>query len=295
MEREKRPRAAWRWRLGLLLLLLGGVVSARAQAPFPESAFVVAQDGSGWLVSVGIRYQLALITDSEDLLPALPEGPEVRTLTELLAVLATITPAGPSPFPEGSFVIGRDQLPWVASHGYRFPLVLQPDTDNLIPRLPQGRTAATVADLPGAQPPPREQLLTGGTGVSVLGCIPCDGQARFMGPGQLGVSLGLGIGNPGEARVAVPLSAGTLRHLRVQVGAADGGIWSFGIWVNGAPAALGCTINGRTTSGQTSCDSGEATLAIEEGDRVSLGVGNPGDPFTQGNFTVDWSLEWVRR
>jgi hypothetical protein len=279
----------------VLFVLLGSAIPARAQAAFPEGAFVVAQDGSGWLVSDGIRYQLALITDSEDLLPTLPEGPEVRTLPELLAALSATTPAEPAPFPEGGFVVGRDLLPWVVGRGHRFPLILQADEDNAIPRMPQGRTAATVADLPGGQPSPRVQLFTGGTGVSVLGCIPCDGQARFMGPGQLGVSLGLGVGNPGESRVAAPLPAGTLRSLRVQISAADGGIWYFGVWVNGAPAALGCMIDGRANPTQTSCDSGEAMLTIEEQDRVSVGVGNPGDPFTRGNFTVEWSVEWVQR
>jgi hypothetical protein len=158
-----------------------------------------------------------------------------------------------------------------------------------------GTTAGPAGGGPAAPTVPRVVTLSGGTGGSVLGCIPCDGQARFMGPGRPGVALGLGAGNAGEARVAAAQPAGTLRNLRVQISAADGGIWSFNVWVNGRQTPLGCAINGRTNPGQTSCDSGSATQTIQQGDRVSIGVGNPGDPITQGNFRVEWSLELATR
>jgi hypothetical protein len=127
-----------------------------------------------------------------------------------------------------------------------------------------------------------------------LGCIPCDGQARFLGFGN-GVARGLGVGNAGEARIATAMAAGTLRNLQVTISAPDGGIWYFGVWVNGAPAALGCTIDGRASRGQAECADRTNAVTLNAGDRVSLGVGNPGDPFTHGAFFVEWSAEFSER
>jgi hypothetical protein len=147
------------------------------------------------------------------------------------------------------------------------------------------------APAPAASP---SVTVSGRSAPETIGCIPCDGQARFIGVGN-GVARGLGERNPGEARIATAMGAGTLRNLRVSLSAPDEGTWSFGLWVNGVPASLGCQINGRTNRGQTVCEDRTNVVTLNAGDRISLGVGNPGDPFTQGDFFVEWSAEFTER
>jgi hypothetical protein len=151
MPRPVRIRLAW---LLSLVVILAGLRSGPLQGmpdAFADGAFVVAQNGSGWVVSGGVRYQLALITDSDNVLPTLPEGPTVHTLQDVLdaftALPAPTATDAPAPFPDGSFVVGQDGLPWVVGHGRRLALLPEQDRDNLIPRLPQGRTVATVDEL----------------------------------------------------------------------------------------------------------------------------------------------------
>jgi hypothetical protein len=72
--------------LGVVGWLVAGVVlvvgvdgeRARSQAPFPEGAFVRAQDGTAWVVGNGTRFAIAWFSDDDNLLPSLPTGPRRR-------------------------------------------------------------------------------------------------------------------------------------------------------------------------------------------------------------------------
>ncbi len=56
-----------------------------------------------------------------------------------------------------------------------------------------------------------------------------------------------------------------------------------------------CTFDPTPSSGQTSCANAAATVPIEDGSAVSLAVGNPGNPATEGDFSIEWSVDYVRR
>ncbi len=123
-----------------------------------------------------------------------------------------------------------------------------------------------------------------------IGCIPCDGQARFMAPGQPGVALGSGENNPAALQKSVALeSGGKLGHLKVTATSADGGIWTYTLWVNGSPSTLGCKMD----VGSTLC-SYDGEVAVKAGDKVTVAVGNPGAPFSatagRGKFQVSYSF-----
>ncbi len=91
----------WRWWVvaggGLVLLALTvGGTPVRSQAPFPDGAFVRAQDGSAWVVSTGRRYAITWTADADNVLPRLPQGPSVATAGQLAAALALPAPT-PAP------------------------------------------------------------------------------------------------------------------------------------------------------------------------------------------------------
>lgn len=67
---------------------VGGAQWARSQAPFPEGAFVVGDDGSRWVVGGGARYRMSFVTDDAGLLTTLRDGGAViATVAEAQAML----------------------------------------------------------------------------------------------------------------------------------------------------------------------------------------------------------------
>jgi hypothetical protein len=93
----------FRWRIVALVALvagaaaLGGARWARSQQPFPEGAFVLAQDGTRWVVSGGIRYRIAFTADDANALPMLPEGPPVSSLRDVPLAPPAVGPGAPPP------------------------------------------------------------------------------------------------------------------------------------------------------------------------------------------------------
>ena len=76
------------WTIAASLLVVVGVQYAASQASFPEGAFVVAQDGTRWIVTGDTRYSMSFITDDANVIPALAEGDTViATVAEANAVL----------------------------------------------------------------------------------------------------------------------------------------------------------------------------------------------------------------
>lgn len=92
---------------------VGGAQWARSQTPFPEGAFVEAQDGSRWVVGGGTRYRMSFVPDDADVIPGLRESNiVVSTVAEANAALgggtaprltpAPTLPPTPSPRPTPS-------------------------------------------------------------------------------------------------------------------------------------------------------------------------------------------------
>jgi hypothetical protein len=84
--------AATGWVVAGLALLGGGAV-VRSQTSFPDGAFVRAQDGTEWVVSGTMRYQITWMTDDANVVPQLQRGPSVSTAGQLAAALAAAPPA----------------------------------------------------------------------------------------------------------------------------------------------------------------------------------------------------------
>lgn len=133
---------------------------------------------------------------------------------------------------------------------------------------------------------PGKTIVTGGSYPDTMHCIPCNGQAAFLGP-MGGHSQGLGVGNPGEAQVSVPMPAGRAISLRVKQTFSEGGTWSYNLWKNGAPTPISCSVSGAMSSCATT-----GSIDFAEGDTLSIGVGNPGAPFTTGGFRVKFSIDF---
>lgn len=68
--------------------------ASQAQTPFPEGAFVVAQDGSRWVVGGGVRYPMSFAVDDAGALAGLQESSTaVATVGDANAALAGAAPA----------------------------------------------------------------------------------------------------------------------------------------------------------------------------------------------------------
>jgi hypothetical protein len=111
---------------------LSGARWARSQAPFPEGAFVVADDNSRWVVGGGGRYRMEFTPDTMGLLPTLREGGPVASIGAAQAALAggtsapvTAGPANPAETLVGQrvtacnygvdFEIGVSRVEWTKS------------------------------------------------------------------------------------------------------------------------------------------------------------------------------------
>lgn len=88
--------------------LLAGVTALASQPSLPEGAFVLGQDGTGWIVAGGAKYRIAWTFDEQDALALLPEGGEVRSVSDAAALLGlsptpavapVSSPPAPSPSP----------------------------------------------------------------------------------------------------------------------------------------------------------------------------------------------------
>lgn len=81
--------------LASVVFLIGG---ATAQAPFRDGAFVLGQDGYGYVVSGGVAYPIAFASDDAGVIPSLVAGPPVANVADVpLPASATSTAAAPSP------------------------------------------------------------------------------------------------------------------------------------------------------------------------------------------------------
>jgi hypothetical protein len=80
--------------VALALPLLVGVTVRASQPSLPDGAFVLGQDGTGWIVAGGAKYRIAWTFDEQDALALLPEGGEVRSVSDAVALLGlSPTPA----------------------------------------------------------------------------------------------------------------------------------------------------------------------------------------------------------
>lgn len=80
--------------VALALPLLVGVTVRASQPSLPDGAFVLGQDGTGWIVAGGAKYRIAWTFDEQDVLALLPEGGEVRSVSDAVALLGlSPTPA----------------------------------------------------------------------------------------------------------------------------------------------------------------------------------------------------------
>jgi hypothetical protein len=141
-----------------------------------------------------------------------------------------------------------------------------------------------------------------------IGCIPCDGAFRIMSLDGPGVTLS-GAGGPQEtALMSAPLTTdGVITRLGVQLSIADGGNWTLNVRcrstevpgscgsptdvpVNATPGTTGYAMACSVPLGATACVnwSPPEGRAVKVGDRLALAVGNPGNPFTEGHFTMHW-------
>jgi hypothetical protein len=137
-------------------------------------------------------------------------------------------------------------------------------------------------------------LFTGGTFPYNIGCVFCDGQARYIGPGFSTVSTG------NRAVVATPFPAGTVKNLRVQFsGGPDLGNWGIFVEVTGGSPApsggLGCSINGSINPGLRTCTSigGANATTFGDGALLTVTIGHDGSAFSAGGFAMTYSFEFV--
>jgi hypothetical protein len=173
--------------------------------------------------------------------------------------------------------------------------------------------------IPGATSPPNPAdlpagaILFQGDSGDEIGCIPCDGAFRVMSIEHPGVTLS-GAGGPQEtALMSAPLTAnGLVTRLGVQLSSADGGKWTLNVRcrstespgssgsptdvpVNATPGTTGYAMACSVPQGATACvnwSPPEGRL-VKAGDRLALAVGNPGDPITQGHFTMHWWFVFI--
>jgi hypothetical protein len=134
----------------------------------------------------------------------------------------------------------------------------------------------------------------GNTAPSTIGCIYCDGHARWLAPQTNGTVYAGCMPTTfapdcGETTAQRAEPAGTLSGLSVQVGPADAGYWNFAVWVNGAGTPIRCDLS----PNQSACTDTTHTASINAGDKVELFIGNPGLAPSQGSFSVTWSLSLV--
>lgn len=93
------------WLATASLVVITGIPTAFSQPAFPTGSFVVAGDGSRWVVGNGMRLRIVFAADDTQTIPTLAEGATVRTVAEAVAALGggggTAAPpaAGPAATP----------------------------------------------------------------------------------------------------------------------------------------------------------------------------------------------------
>ncbi len=90
--------------VAVALPLLAGVTVRASQPLLPDGTFVLGQDGTGWIVAGGAKYRIAWTFDEQDALALLPEGGEVRSVSDAVALLGlsptpTVAPISGTPDP----------------------------------------------------------------------------------------------------------------------------------------------------------------------------------------------------
>ncbi len=166
------------------------------------------------------------------------------------------------------------------------------------PAGPAGPTGATGPQGPPGPSGSNVTILTAGT-TGPIGPIYRDGQYRFIAPGvplmAVG-STGTYQNDPNERLVSMPLPAGTLSNVRVQLSVRDQGTHTFGLVVNGAGTNLGCsTYTGSFMSPTqlTACESTQGPVTINAGDVISFAIGDSGYQGDPGNETARVSIEFT--
>jgi hypothetical protein len=169
--------------------------------------------------------------------------------------------------------------------------------------------AVNTIAIPGAdQKPTADQLAPGavlyeGSSGGEIGCIACDGLFRVMSIEKPGVASSAPGGPAETAALSKPLATdGTIIQLGARVSAPDGGKWTVNVGcrkqaVEGSCAStdtkgigtvspiMACSIPANAPA-CVRWDGSSST--VKKGDRLVLTIGNPGDPVTQGHFTIDW-------
>ncbi len=140
---------------------------------------------------------------------------------------------------------------------------------------------------------PNTSVITGGTFPNNIGCVFCDGQARYIGPGFSGVTAGAA----NRPLVAVPFPAGTISNLKVQFsGGPDLGNWGIFLDVTGgspvASGGTGCSINGSINPGLRFCSHAGPTV-IGNNALVTVTIGHDGSAFSAGAFMMTYSFEFT--
>jgi hypothetical protein len=149
-------------------------------------------------------------------------------------------------------------------------------------------------------------LLTAGSDGNV-GCIFCDGQARYLAPGVPFMVTGNGCPPSGNApaahnMVSVPMPAGTLTNLRVKASRVDQDAHGYFVSVNdpcnpGGTGSLSCNTYGPSfppTQHFDSCQSpAGGSLHINAGDRIAIGIADGGATFDDGLFSARFSMQFT--
>lgn len=155
---------------------------------------------------------------------------------------------------------------------------------------------------------PKGAILFQGVSGAEIGCIPCDGAFRIMSIDGPGVTLSNAGGAPETALLSAPLTAdGVITRLGVRLSSADGGNWTLNVrckntdvpgscgspsdaTVNASSGTTGFALACSVPVGATTCVrwDPEEGRKVKAGDQLALAVGNPGKPFTQGHFTMEW-------
>lgn len=127
-----------------------------------------------------------------------------------------------------------------------------------------------------------------------MGCIPCDGAFRFLHPSNGGVTTGA-VGSAAQTQQSLEITENLkITEFGVKLTGADGGKWEFALHTGPAYAAS-CHVPQGSTQCKTDAKVGapdlpEGRVLLKPGDKLAVLVGNPGDPFTEGQFSASW---WI--
>lgn len=171
--------SGWLRRSGILVLvavvaLVGGAQWLMSQGPIRDGAFVVAQDGSRWVVRGGVAYPISWTVDDTNALAALPIGPSVSTIDEVLAggagtVAGQAPPSSPPTGPAGLTADYRFQGSLASAVGPAPELLTLGTTSFVSERVESApRTVLTFTEGAGLQLTPAMSVVPSSTYTMVL-------------------------------------------------------------------------------------------------------------------------------